>query len=90
VYCPEPIGQEIKGSVKCSTIGEAEMVDQRLHKKAHKLEICPACGGMMPLGRDRYTCEKCGHFEQAIELHDIVERDEPAKFCDCAYCKEKA
>jgi hypothetical protein len=43
---------------------------------------------MMRLGFDTYTCEKCGHFEQAIELHDIIERDDPAylKYCNCAHC----
>jgi tRNA(Ile2) C34 agmatinyltransferase TiaS len=64
------------------------MVDLRLHKKAHKLQRCPACGGMMRLGSDTYTCEKCGHFEQDIMLHDIVERDDPTnlKECNCEYC----
>jgi len=64
------------------------MVDWQAHKKAHKLEICPACDGMMRLGGDTYTCEKCGHFEQDPSLQDIVERDDPAnlKFCSCEYC----
>jgi hypothetical protein len=31
------------------------MVDWVAHKKAHTLEPCPACGGVMQLGRDRYT-----------------------------------
>jgi tRNA(Ile2) C34 agmatinyltransferase TiaS len=64
------------------------MVDWSAHKKAHKLEICPACGGMMRLGRIAYTCEKCGHFEQDPSLQDIVERDDPAnlKYCNCDYC----
>jgi len=69
------------------------MVDWRAHKKAHKLEICPACGGKMYLTRDIYTCEKCGHFDQDISLHDNVERNDPAnlKFCNCEYClKERA
>jgi hypothetical protein len=69
------------------------MVDWQAQKKAHQLEICPACGGKMPLGGDTYKCEKCGHFEQDISLHDIVERDDPAnlKFCNCEYClKERS
>jgi tRNA(Ile2) C34 agmatinyltransferase TiaS len=64
------------------------MVDWSAHKKAHKLEMCPACGGMMHLGFDTYRCEKCGHFEQDPSLHDIVERDDPAnlKYCNCDHC----
>jgi len=64
------------------------MVDWAAHKKAHTLEPCPACGGVMRLGRDRYTCAKCKHFVQAVELQDIVERDDPEnlRFCKCEYC----
>jgi hypothetical protein len=66
------------------------MVDWRAHKKAHKLETCPVpgCGGMMRLRWDKYTCEKCGHFDQDISLHDIVERDDPSflRECRCTYC----
>lgn len=64
------------------------MVDRYAWKKAHKLEKCPACGGLMRLGRDAYTCGKCGHFEQDPSLQDIVERDDPAnlKVCKCEYC----
>jgi hypothetical protein len=66
------------------------MVDWRVHKKAHKLEACPVpgCGGIMRLGWDLYTCEKCGHFDQDISLHDIVERDDPSflRECQCAHC----
>lgn len=64
------------------------MVDRRAHEKAPKLERCPACGGMMRLGWDTYTCKKCGHFSQDPSLHDIVERDDPSnlKFCNCDYC----
>ena len=69
------------------------MVDRAAHKKAHTSEPRPACSGIMQLGRDRYTCEKCKHFEQAIELQDNVERDDPANLteCKCEYClKRKA
>jgi hypothetical protein len=64
------------------------MVDRLARKKAHMLEMCPACGGVMRLGWDTYTCEKCGHFDQDISLQDIVERDDPAKleYCNCEYC----
>jgi hypothetical protein len=69
------------------------MVDWREHKRAHKLEMCPACGGTMRLGRDTYTCENkdCGHFAQDPSLHDIVERDDPSnlRFCNCRYCLEQ-
>jgi hypothetical protein len=55
---------------------------------AYKLEPCPACGGLMGLRSDTYTCEKCGHFEQDILLRDAIARDDPAnlKFCNCEYC----
>ncbi len=64
------------------------MVDHLARNKAPKLETCPACGGVMRLGWDTYTCEKCGHFEQDISLQDIVERDDPANLreCSCEYC----
>ena len=64
------------------------MVDRREQQKAHKLERCPACGGMMRLGRTVYTCEKCGHFSQDPLLQDIIEQDDPAnlRFCNCPYC----
>ena len=69
------------------------MVDQRLRKKAPEFEGCPACGGRMRLGWDTYTCEneKCKHFVQAVELQDIVERDDSAnlRFCNCEYCLKK-
>lgn len=68
------------------------MVDAQAHKKAHRLEACPACGGMMRLGRDTYTCEKCGHFDQDISLQDIVERDDPGnlRYCNCEYCLKQS
>ena len=68
------------------------MVDWAAHKKAHKLEICPACGSTVRLRWDSYICEKCGHFEQDISLHDIVERDDPTylRECKCMYCTGKA
>jgi len=65
------------------------MVDWRAHNKAHKLEKCPACGGIMRLRGDTYICQndKCGHFEQDPSLHDVVERDGGhLKFCHCGYC----
>ncbi len=42
----------------------------------------------MRLRWDKYTCEKCGHFNQDISLHDIVERDDPSFLseCHCTYC----
>jgi hypothetical protein len=68
------------------------MVDWSAHKKAHKIEVCPACGGVMRLGRDTYTCQNkdCGHFEQDPSLHDILERDGGyLRFCQCKYCTSK-
>lgn len=67
------------------------MTDWRAHSKAHKIEMCPACGGRMLLRWDTYKCEKCGHFSQDISLQDIVERDDPSnlRFCKCDYCQKQ-
>jgi hypothetical protein len=65
------------------------MIDWRAHDKAHELEACPVpgCGGIMRLGWDTYTCDRCGHFEQDPSLHDIAERDGGhSKDCKCAFC----
>jgi hypothetical protein len=64
------------------------MVDYHAERAAHKLEVCPACHGDMPLADDTYTCKKCGHFRQDPLLQSIVERDDWAnlKFCKCKYC----
>jgi hypothetical protein len=67
------------------------MVDSRAHKKAHKLEKCPACGGMMRLGWDTYQCDSCPHFRQDMMLQDVMERDDPEnlKLCKCEYCQKQ-
>ena len=42
----------------------------------------------MVLGLSLYKCEKCPHFEQNLDLQDIVERDDPSnlRFCNCEHC----
>jgi len=67
------------------------MVDRRARENAHTLELCPACGGMMRLGWDTYTCEKCAHFSQDPSLQDIVELDDPKnlRYCNCEYCLKR-
>jgi len=68
----------------------SNMVDLRASKKADQLQICPACGGRMPLSWGIYTCS-CGHFDQDPLLRDNVESDDPAslRFCNCEYCLKK-